>query len=129
MRRMVRRRASDRCEYCGIEQEHVSFSSFHVEHVIPRQHGGSDDPSNLALACHHCNLHKGPNLAGIDPVTKDIVSLFNPRTEVWRDHFERRDVAILGLTSKGRATVRVLAMNAVGRMELRSELRTQGQVR
>jgi hypothetical protein len=31
--------------------------------------GGSDDPDNLALACHHCNLHKGPNLAGVDPRT------------------------------------------------------------
>lgn len=65
-RAAVRARAGDRCEYCGLEQRSLPLVTFHVEHVIPRQHGGGDEPENLALACHHCNLHKGPNLTGIE---------------------------------------------------------------
>lgn len=41
---------------------------FHVDHIIPRQHGGLTQLDNLALACLHCNRHKGPNLAGLDPL-------------------------------------------------------------
>ncbi len=60
----VRGRAQDRCEYCRIPQA-VVISRFHVEHVIAKQHGGSDDESNLALACDRCNAFKGPNLSAI----------------------------------------------------------------
>src|SRR5580692_12396034 len=41
---------------------------FHIEHIIARQHGGSTGLDNLAFACWTCNLKKGPNLSGIDPV-------------------------------------------------------------
>ena len=51
LRSLVRQRAGNRCEYCGIRQEHVPFAVFHIEHVIPKKHGGNDDPSNLAFAC------------------------------------------------------------------------------
>jgi hypothetical protein len=51
---------------------------FHVDHVVARQHGGRTDLSNLALACMHCNRHKGPNIAGSDPRTGEIVRLFDP---------------------------------------------------
>jgi hypothetical protein len=54
---------------------------------VPRQHGGNDDPGNLALACHRCNLSKGPNLTGIDPITAEIVRLFDPSRDQWLDHF------------------------------------------
>jgi 5-methylcytosine-specific restriction endonuclease McrA len=33
----------------------------HIEHIISRQHGGSDDFENLVLACQRGNLNKGPN--------------------------------------------------------------------
>ena len=45
--------------------------------------------SNLALACHHCNLHKGPNLTGIDPLTQLVTTLFNPRVDRWDEQFAR----------------------------------------
>jgi len=57
-RRLVRERAGGRYEYCGILQGHMSFPAFHIGHIIPQQHGGRDEPSNLALACYHCNLHE-----------------------------------------------------------------------
>ena len=66
LRRQVRQRAHDRCEYCLTRQEDDPLFPFHIEHIRPRQHEGSDDLQNLALACYHCNRHKGPNLTAID---------------------------------------------------------------
>ena len=83
----------------------------HIEHVIPRQHRGDDSLENLALACPFCNQHKGSNLAGIDPVSGQMVRLFNPRQDRWKDHFKMTGIRIFGLTEIGRATVAVLAMN------------------
>jgi len=62
LRQFVRQRANGGCEYCGLTQEQEPLL-FHIEHIVPRQHGGADNDENLALACHHCNLRKGPNLA------------------------------------------------------------------
>jgi hypothetical protein len=120
-RRRVRSRAKNRCEYCDLPQEADPFFTFHIEHILPKQHGGADHVSNLALACHHCNLHKGPNLAGIDPDTEEMVPLFNPRTARWEDHFARNDTWIVGRTAIGRATIRVPAMNADAQRDLRAE--------
>ncbi|WP_410001711.1 HNH endonuclease [Singulisphaera sp. GP187] len=56
------------------------FIGFHIEHITAKQHGGSDEPENLCVACGRCNSHKkGPNLTGIDPDTGRIEPLFNPR--------------------------------------------------
>ncbi len=94
----------------------------HIEHIVPRQHGGVDDQSNLALACHRCNLRKGPNLTGIDPVTGAIVPLFDPRRDRWLDHFRLRGAIIEGVTTVGRTTVKVLSMNDTRRVERRELL-------
>lgn len=75
--------------------------------------------NNLALACIDCNLHKGPNLAGIDPETNQMVPLFNPRMDLWDVHFRWNALLIEGLTPKGRVTVEVLAMNSEERLEVR----------
>lgn len=121
-RGLVRDRAQNRCEYCGLRQALAPLVLFHIEHIVPKKHGGSDDPSNLALACHHCNEHKGPNLAGLDPASGAMVPLFNPRTQVWAEHFRQRGSMIEGRTAVGRTTVRVLAMNADQAQELRAEI-------
>lgn len=97
---------------------------FHFEHIVSKQHGGTDDPSGLALACdrwHGGNAYKGPNLTSIDPDTRAVAALFDPRRDVWSDHFVVRGGQILGLTPTGRATVRLLNMNASRRVELRVE--------
>ncbi|HJZ89304.1 MAG TPA: HNH endonuclease [Gemmataceae bacterium] len=65
LRALVWGRAGGRCEYCRLHQTDADFLSFHVEHVIARQHGGSDGDDNLCLACCECNWAKGPNLAGL----------------------------------------------------------------
>lgn len=121
LRELVRRRAQDQYEYCRLDQRH-SRLAFHLEHIVAKQHGGGEAEDNLALACHRCNLHKGPNLSGIDPDTGTLVPLFHPRRDLWREHFELRSIRIEGLTPIGRATIQVLAMNDARRVELRIAL-------
>lgn len=125
-RRWVRERAGDRCEYCRFHQSHEPFYRFHIEHIVAEVHGGTDEASNLALACHHCNERKGTNLSGINPGTGRVVRLFDPRRQRWHDHFRFDGPLIVGRTGVGRATVAVLAMNASDRVELRSELISEG---
>jgi hypothetical protein len=127
-RRLVRERAGDLFEYCRLPQAVQPFVAFHVEHVVPRKHGGSDDPSNLALACERCNAFKGPNLSGVDQITNRVERLFDPRSQVWDEHFEREDARIRGRTPTGRATVDVLAMNEARRVRLRARLIAQGEL-
>ncbi|GMV95886.1 MAG: hypothetical protein AMXMBFR83_02550 [Phycisphaerae bacterium] len=118
----IRERAGQRCEYCRLGQEDEPHYRFHIEHVVPRKHGGSDALTNLALACYHCNVHKGTNLTGIDPESGLTVPLFNPRDQVWDDHFLVQDNLIKGLSPVGRATVLVLNFNSPPRVELRKAL-------
>jgi len=120
-REAVFRRAAGYCEYCGLHRDE-SYVSFHVEHVIAQQHGGSEDLDNLALSCRRCNLYKGPNISGLDPETGRLTPLFNPRLDRWGDHFENRGGLIVGLTPEGRATVRLLRMNDAPRSDLRVDI-------
>ncbi len=106
----IRRRAQDRCEYCHLPARFYPLP-FHFDHIIARQHGGRTATSNLALACLHCNRHKGPNIAGTDQSTGKIVRLFHPRNDVWSEHFEWVGVKLGGRTPIGRATIHVLAIN------------------
>jgi len=91
-------------------------------HIVPRQHGGTDDRSNLALACHRCNLRKGTNPDRIDPVTGGIVPFFDPRRDRWLDHFHFQGPVIEGITAVGRTTVKVRSMNDTRRIERRELL-------
>lgn len=120
MRARVRERAGDRCEYCQLRQEDSPLAALHVEHIIARAHGGTDNIDNLALACIDCNLHKGTNLTGIDPQTDELTELFHPRRHRWQDHFRWDAIYLRGRTPIGRATVRVLHMNSEDQLALRS---------
>ena len=106
IRTHVRERAQDACEYCHPHQDDSPLAALHVEHVIPKVHGGSDDLENLALACIDFNLHKGTNLTGIDPETNQITQLFHPRRQAWDDHFEWQGVYLVGRSATGRSTIR-----------------------
>jgi hypothetical protein len=130
VKQAVRDRAEQRCEYCRLRQEHLPRERFHIEHVTARKHQGSDEISNLCLACHRCNLCKGTNLSGIDPDGDgaEIVALFHPRRDRWSDHFCFGGASIIGITSVGRTTVWVLNMNEPGRLRLRSLLLANGEL-
>ena len=108
VREHVRRRAANRCEYCLLRQEELPFSTFHIEHILPRKQGGDDELGNLALACDRCNSHKGVNLTGVDPETGEITALFNPRQHSWEEHFRLSDILVVGLTPVGRTAAFVL---------------------
>lgn len=79
VRAQIRERAQNACEYCHLDQDDSPLATLHIEHIIPKIHGGSDDVDNLALACIDCNLHKGTNLTGIDPESNALTELFHPR--------------------------------------------------
>ena len=123
----VRLRAGQRCEYCRLHEPDQPLLSFHIEHIVPKKHHGTDDPENLAWSCLECNAAKSSNLSGRDIVTGRVVVLFNPRRQRWSRHFAWDGPRLLGLTPCGRATVDVLNINARHRIELR-ELLIRGGV-
>lgn len=127
LRQRVRSRADNRCEYCHLPDFAAPLSTFHVEHVIAKQHGGSDDLFNRAWSCHRCNFSKGPNLSGRDPLTGNIVLLFNPRKQSWKRHFKWSGATLSGRTQTGRATIGVLDINGPQRIELRQILMLEGE--
>jgi hypothetical protein len=92
-----------------------------IEHIIPRARDGSDDESNLWLSCSLCNSHKGSQVTAIDPQDATMVPLFNPRTQIWSEHFHwsPNGTLIIGLTPIGRATVAALQLNNEVAVEVR----------
>ncbi len=101
---------------------------FHIDHIVARQHGGTDEPENVALACSECNWHKGTNLSGRDPDTGRVVSLFHPRQDQWEEHLARDGARIVGKTAKGRTTVWLLEMNTGERLRWRELLARLGRL-
>ncbi len=125
LRYQIQQRAGSRCEYCHFPEE-VTELRFQVDHVVPEKHGGTADPMNLAWACFRCNSHKGPNLAGLDARTGRMVRLFNPRLDVWEDHFRWSGPKLVGKTATGRTTVTVLCVNRLDSLLLRRSLLEEG---
>ena len=118
LRKEVRRRAKDRCEYCLMPVEFDTLPAC-IDHIIALKHLGPTIATNLALSCYHCNSFKGDNIAGLDPNNSQLTPLFNPRIDVWADHFSWSEAIILGLTSVGRVTAHVLNLNDPDRVLLR----------
>src|SRR5437773_1337898 len=112
IRARVRRRAMNHCEYCGYPQ-HAGPTVFECDHILPTSRGGATDLTNLAWSCPNCNALKRDKIAALDPSSKLVVPLFNPRTNRWSDHFRWTSdgLQIRGRTPIGRATVRLLRMN------------------
>lgn len=109
----VRKDAKHRCGYCLSPQKLV-MARLEIEHIIPISKGGTDDETNLWLACPICNRHKSNKITGIDPLTEEAIPLFNPRTQDWFAHFRWHNDGILieGITPTGRATVRALSLSS-----------------
>src|SRR5262245_46764895 len=125
LRNQVWQRAAFRCEYCQMAQSFTD-ASHEIDHIVAEKHHGPTTPDNLALACFHCNNHKGPNIAGVDSETGQVVRLVHPRQDVWTDHFAWRGAVMVGLTPSGRATVDVLAINLRHRVLHRQALIEEG---
>jgi hypothetical protein len=121
LRRLVRARAAECCEYCLIP-ERLTLAAHWVDHIVAEKHAGQTEESNLALSCVLCNQRKGSDLTSIDPETGQIVPLFHPRRDRWLDHFRLVAARIEPLTPTGRATVRLLQLNHPDRIEERELL-------
>jgi hypothetical protein len=97
-----------------------------VDHIRAQKHRGDDSPENLCLACAYCNAAKGPNIAGYDPQSDELVPLYNPRAHKWKNHFSWNGPALVGRTPIGRATIEVLGINSPERVDHRRLLRLLG---
>jgi hypothetical protein len=126
LRQLVIRRAAERCEYCLFPQKATLFA-FEMEHIIAEKHGGTTDADNLALACPYCNRAKGTDLGSIDSETGQLTPFFNPRTQLWAEHFRLDAAEIVALTAPGRVTVTILQFNHPGRLQERIRLIACGE--
>jgi len=122
----VVRRAEDRCEYCKLAQAGQE-AAFHIDHVVPRAAGGQTALENLALACVSCSLRKWAKQTAADPDSGEEIPLFNPRTQVWTEHFRWEGERVVALTPSGRATVDALAMNRPVILAIRKEEAARGR--
>lgn len=125
LRRLVAERADHLCEYCLISEiDRVSGCQF--DHIISLKHGGSTTEENLAYACAFCNLNKGSDLGSIAWNTGNLVRFFNPRRDLWADHFSLNEAAIEPLTEIGEVTARILEFNSNYRITERQLLLETG---
>ena len=96
--------------------------TFEIDHIIAVKHGGKTISRNLALSCYYCNSFKGSNIASLDPLTRKLTLLFDPRRQSWDRHFRWHGPRLVGRTATGRTTVKVLLINLDLRMEHRRAL-------
>ena len=125
IRKLVVARAGQRCEYCRVP-DYLSAFNYHIEHIIGVQHGGPNTPNNLAYCCSICNWKKGPNISTILELGGILIPLFNPRTQNWFNHFETDNGYIKPLTNIGAATIKLLDLNQLDKVEERLEMSLAG---
>jgi len=122
LRREIRQRAKQHCEYCLIHEDDVLLPH-EPDHIIAIKHGGETSPANLAWTCALCNRAKGSDVASVDVPTSEIIRFFSPRIDIWDEHFElNHDATILGKTSIGRVTITLLKFNRPEQIEIRQLL-------
>ena len=126
LRRAVVSRAGNRCEYCRLSQV-AQEATFHIDHVRPLAAGGETDAENLALACVSCSLRKGARLSVLDREGGVETGIFNPRKQLWSDHFKWLGDCIMGKSAAGTGTVELLKMNRGLAVAIRAEERFHGR--
>ena len=112
LRHRIEQAAGYRCGYCLTPQE-ISGAKMQVDHIWPEAAGGGTTEDNLWLACVSCNRAKHNHTHCQDPLSRETVRLFNPRTQDWGEHFawSPDGTRIVGLTPCGRGTIERLRMN------------------
>lgn len=75
------------CQYCGLDCssdfEKWWYANLNVDHIVPKKHGGSDDPSNRVTACRACNLYKGSHQVTSIEEAKEFVATKRKQAEAW----------------------------------------------
>src|SRR5579871_6655916 len=126
LRRLVRERATGRCEYCLMPDSEPVYPH-EPDHIIALKHGGPTNAENLAYACFECNRAKGSDIGSLDPETGILTPLFHPRTGAWDEHFRFNGPVIEPLTASGRTTVFLLRLNNPLRVAIRESLMAEGR--
>lgn len=100
------------CGYCHTPEALIGMP-LEFEHLYPESLGGPTERNNLWLACTRCNDFKGNRIDAVDEQSNERVALFNPRTQVWTEHFAwlPDGITVIGVTPTGRATVVALRLN------------------
>lgn len=121
LRPIVVEQARHRCGFCQT-QEVVSGIPLTLEHLFPKARGGDDKIENLWLSCRLCNELKGVSIEAVDPDTGRPIPLYNPRTQLWDDHFvwSEEGTRVIGKTPTGRATCVALDLNSELRVRARA---------
>lgn len=120
--------SSGKCEYCKSPNNYTS-ELFTIDHIIPVSKGGSNDFDNLAYCCSGCNTFKSDITSFLEENEQEWISLFNPRTQKWKEHFAWSEdyKEIIGLTPSGRVTVELLRLNRSSVKNLREVLVVVGK--
>lgn len=103
------------------------FLSFHIDHIIPLKHGGTNDSGNLAYTCPHCNQHKGSDFATLLNDFTGVVLLYNPRTDRWDTHFDATEGEIIAKTRTRQASIKIFRFNQPDLIILRRLLSQTGR--
>lgn len=100
-----------RCAYCQSPQE-VGIPMV-LDHCMPLSIGGATERQNLCLCCYRCNEFKGAKTQIFSSEVQETILLFNPRTQIWKEHFSWSDdgLKIVGLMPCGDATIEILHLN------------------
>lgn len=111
-RRLVRERARRRCEDCHADARWQCVR-FTLAPGLPPSAGGADEADNVALACRTGNERRGNRLEGRAPETQAVVSLCNPRRDLWAEHlaWDATRLRIVGCTPRGRAAAEIRDRN------------------
>src|SRR5262245_38534004 len=121
LEQLVWERARSRCEYCQMPAAQMQ-QPLTLHHILALQPHGGTVASHLAFACFPRNRQKGPNLAGIDPVSGKLTPLYHPRRHLWVRHFRWQGSRLVAKTAIGRVTLYVLDINHPLRVSLRRSL-------
>jgi len=121
IRKLVRERAKNLCEYCLFHEDH-SFFTFEIDHIISLKHAGLTEHRNLAYSCFYCNRNKGSDVGSVLLPSQEFVRFFNPRTDRWSDHFQFEKTLIKPITQIGEVTIKILDFNHPDRIDERQLL-------
>ena len=123
IRMQVAKRAGFQCEYCLVPDSRTfSFYKHQVDHIISLKHRGTNSIDNLAYACFAfslVNVSKGPDVGSIHDETGQFVGFYNPRTDIWAEHFQFHLFRIAPLTAIGWVTAIILQFNTEERIASR----------
>jgi 5-methylcytosine-specific restriction endonuclease McrA len=83
-----------KCIQCNrklyVSSNGIPISEATIEHILPKNHGGTDDLKNLAISCKNCNNFKGRTLdnqkRGHPTLEKVIASLLSKRMARWQEN-------------------------------------------